>query len=45
MSLRDWVENGWLTEQGTDHREIVDILAAAERDLRECMIDGLSADW
>ncbi len=45
MSLRDWVENGWLIKQRTDYREIADILAAAERDLRECMIDGLSADW
>jgi len=45
MSLRDWLANGWLTEQATGRREIADMLAAVDRDLHECTIPDLSADW
>jgi len=45
MSLRNWLENGWLTERTISRQEIAKILSAAERDLRECSIEELSADW
>jgi len=45
MSLRDWLANGWLNEQKTNHHEIVDMLSAVERDLADCSSSGLSSDW
>ena len=45
MILRDWLANGWLTEQKTNHQEIVDMLSAVERDLADCNSSGLSPDW
>lgn len=45
MSLRDWVQNGWLVEHKSSPEEIRGLLSVADRDLRECQIRGLSADW
>lgn len=45
VSLRDWLANGWLIEHRTSAREIGDLLAVADRDLRDCEIAGLSEDW
>jgi len=45
MSLSDWLKNGWLVEHKTSRLEISDLLALAERDLRECQAGGLSPDW
>jgi hypothetical protein len=45
MSLGDWLRNGWLAEHKTSRQEISDLLALAERDLRECQASGLSPDW
>jgi hypothetical protein len=45
MTLRDWLKNGWLVEHKTSPREIADLLAVANRDLRDCRADGLSPDW
>ena len=45
MSLDDWVKNGWLVAHKTSKREIADLLGVADRDLRDCQAQGLSADW
>ena len=45
MSLRDWLENGWLTEHQTSPQEIADLLSVADRDLDDCQTAGLSPDW
>jgi hypothetical protein len=45
MSLSDWHKAGWLTEHLTSKREIADLLAVADRDLIDCQVAGLSADW
>lgn len=45
MSLKDWRENGWLTEHTTSPQEIKELLGVADRDLKECQVEGLSPDW
>jgi len=45
MSLRDWLENDWLTEHRTSAGEIRDLLKAVERDLADSRISALSPDW
>jgi hypothetical protein len=45
MSLRDWLKNGWITQQESSRDEIRDLLAVVERDLRDCRTAGLSSDW
>jgi hypothetical protein len=45
MSLKDWLRNGWLVEHKTSAGEITELLALADRDLADCRVQGLSADW
>jgi len=45
MSLADWRKNGWLVDHKTGPREIAELLAIADRDLKECQASGLSPDW
>lgn len=45
MSLEDWLRNGWLVEHKTGPAEISDLLAIADRDLVDCRVEGLSAEW
>jgi len=45
MSLRDWVQYGWLTEHQSSREEIKNLLGVVDRDLRECQAKGLGADW
>jgi len=45
MTLRDWVQNGWLAEQQTTPDEISNLLRIAQRDLSDSQTPGLSADW
>jgi hypothetical protein len=45
VSLRDWLDNGWLSEHVTSSQEIVDLLGVCDRDLNDCRVQGLSADW
>lgn len=45
MSLKNWLNNGWLTEHRTSAQEITALLAVADRDLSDCRISGLSPDW
>ena len=45
MSLKDWQNNGWLSAYKVGSEEILNLLAVADRDLRECRTEGLGADW
>jgi hypothetical protein len=45
MSLKDWLDKGWLIEHKTSSQEIVNLLALADRDLKDCETPGLSPDW
>ena len=45
MSLHDWLADGWLIPHETSPKEIADLLTAAERDLLNCRVAELSADW
>lgn len=45
MSLKDWLRNGRLVEPKTSPAEIADLLEIANRDLADCRVQGLSADW
>src|SRR5213592_1558512 len=45
VSLKDWQKAGWLIDHQTSSREVADLLGVADRDLRDCQISGLSADW
>lgn len=45
MSLDDWLRNCWFLAHKTSRQEISDLLALAERDLRESQAGGLSPDW
>ncbi len=45
MSLRDWLENGWLIEHQTSVQDIGGLLGVADRDLANSQVSGLSPDW
>lgn len=46
MSLQDWLKNGWLLKHPSrDEQELRELLAVADRDLRDCTTKGLSDDW
>ena len=45
MSLADWLNSGWLTAHTTSRQEIADLMAIAERDIKDCQTPGLSSDW
>jgi HEPN domain-containing protein len=45
MSLKDWSRNGWLVEHKTSPAEIAELLEITNRDLTDCRVEGLSADW
>jgi len=45
MSLKDWVQYGWLSEHQSSREEITNLLGLVDRDLRECQAKGLGADW
>ena len=45
MSLKDWVQYGWLSEHQSSREEIKNLLGLVDRDLRECQAKGLGADW
>lgn len=45
MSLQDWQKNGWIKTHQSTPAEIADLLAVAERDLKDARAKGLSDDW
>jgi len=42
MSLKLWLEKGWLKEHKPTSREIAELLAVADRSLKDCQVAGLS---
>ena len=36
MTLKNWLDNGWLIEHATNSQEISDLLQVADRDLKDC---------
>jgi len=44
MSLQQWEENGWLRAKPTSRAEIQNLLAIAERDMKDAS-GGVSTDW
>jgi hypothetical protein len=44
MSLNDWLKAQWLKAHKTSRQEIANLLGVADRDLRDCQIEGLSED-
>jgi len=45
MSFQDWLSNGWLVAHRTSPQEISDLLAVADRDMKDSQTPGLSSDW
>src|SRR5665213_4045335 len=45
LSLSDWHKNGWLKSHSPSQQEISDLLALADRDLRNAKAKGLDDDW
>jgi len=44
MSLEQWARNGWLRKHKTSAREVADLLAIVDRDLKEAE-RAISNDW
>ncbi|MDH5186394.1 MAG: hypothetical protein OEZ20_06600 [candidate division WOR-3 bacterium] len=42
--LNEWVRNGWLIEHKTSRQEISELLAVADRDIKDASIEDLSLD-
>lgn len=45
MTLKKWLENRWLTEHEASSEEISELFGIADRDLKACHAEELSADW
>lgn len=45
MSLEQWARSGWLRKHRTSAREIADLLAIVDRDIKDAEAGGISADW
>ncbi len=44
MSLRNWLENGWLRPHKSSKKEVSDLLRIVDRDLNDAA-GNISADW
>jgi len=45
MTLKQWSDNGWIKAHKTSTAEIGNLLAIVERDLKDAIEGGISADW
>ncbi len=45
MNLKQWADNAWLKSHKTSAEEIGNLLAIVERDLKDAIEGGISADW
>lgn len=45
MTLKDWLDNGWLKNQPTNRSEILDLLNKVNRDITESAKEEISLDW
>lgn len=44
-TLENWLNNGWLVKHGTSRDEIAELFQLADRDLTDCLSEGLSPHW
>jgi hypothetical protein len=44
MSLKDWLDDGWLHEHDSSIEEISDLMKIAQRDISDCKVTSISAD-
>jgi hypothetical protein len=44
-TLHDWLSNGWLRKHGPTRKEIADLFAIVDRDLKDSRAPGVSSDW
>lgn len=45
MSLKKWVEFGWLRPHESSRQEIAGLLSIVDRDLKDANEHSISADW
>jgi hypothetical protein len=45
MTLKQWLNNGWLKSHKTSAEEIGNLLAIVERDIKDASEGEISADW
>lgn len=45
MSLKDWLDKGWLAEHKPNPTEIAELIALADRDIKDCQAGDLSPHW
>ena len=45
MTLKQWMDNGWLRPHRTSPEEIDNLLSIVNRDLADAQEEGISADW
>ena len=45
MTLKNWVDYGWLRQHQATRQEIADLLGIVDRDLRDAHAGGISIDW
>jgi hypothetical protein len=45
MSLKDWLDKGWLSKHRTSRAEIAELIVLADRDLKDCQAEELSPHW
>jgi len=45
MTLKQWLENRWLTQYQTSKQEIATLLTVIDRDLQDAEVSALSLDW
>jgi len=45
MTLKNYVDKDWIKKQKTSDREISDLLAIVERDLKDASNVNISFDW
>ncbi|MDW7773772.1 MAG: hypothetical protein SCH71_12870 [Desulfobulbaceae bacterium] len=45
MSLRQWLDNGWLRKHTTDNQEIANLFQIVDRDLQDAAEKSISRDW
>jgi uncharacterized protein (UPF0332 family) len=45
MSLKQWLDNGWLRKHKTDKQEIANLFQLADRDLKDANEKSISRDW
>lgn len=45
MSLKQWLDNGWLREHKTDKQEIANLFQIVDRDLKDAKEKSISQDW